>query len=909
MSAPTAGRLLLRQARAEVATLVALAVTTLLVVGVLAAWPRAVDRMVADDLAQQVAAQSPLDRDLTLPAHPQILLDTVPGPAEVADGMAALQATADAQTAGAGPALRGLLSGARFAVERPEVEIERGARAPDIAQMSLSLLIDPSLPDRVRWVAGAAPAPYDAGAAAGRPLADAAADLPAVEIGLSASAAEALRWDVGETRRPVDRSFPVDLRLSGTFEAVDPADGSWRHLPSALGASVVDDPNAGVLVTGVGFADPGALAALVVPNGTTTRYWHPLDAAGVAGVDREALLADLQRVRADEGLRSGTTDVLVAGRAREATVTSLLDVLAVGMSGAAVGVLWLAAVLAVERRRSALALLRARGASGAAVRGLVAAQGLLVTLPAGAAGVVLGVLAVPGATRPADLLPAVAAVLAPTVLLAVAAGRVAGRAGRADVGSAPWRWRWVAEVLVVVAAVVSVVVTRQRGLAGATGGADPLVSALPVVLGLAAAVLVLRLYPWPVRGLLALVRRRPGASGFLGAAQAARSPAAGLVPVVALVLGVATVALSAVTLSTVGAGSERSAVRSTGADVRLDLTARTLVGGGLTPEQVAAAGHVEGVAAVAAVGDAGRRTVEVGRTSGTAAVVAVDAAVLAEVQAGLAGVAALPEALAGAGTGDAAGGALPAVVAGGLGADPGQTVTVLVGATAEPVDLDPAAGAREVPGVVTGQSWVLVDRAAWSARTGDEPVVDRLLVRVARGADPEQVAAALTSALDEPLAVRTVAAAQAELDRSVLVTGTRTALLVVTGVSALLSAGVLALLLLTGAPARGRTTALLRTLGAPASVGRGLVGAEVAGPVVVSAVGGLLVAAVLPRLVLGAADLRLFTGAADRADLVVDPATVAAVAGAGLVVCAAALAVAVAAARRVAAVEVLREGA
>lgn len=908
MSAPTAGRLLLRQARAEVATLVALAVTTLLVAGVLAAWPRAVDRMVADDLAQQVAAQSPLDRDLTLPAHPQILLDTVPGPAEVADGMAALQATADAQTAGAGPALRGLLSGARFAVERPEVEIERGARAPDIAQMSLSLLIDPSLPDRVRWVAGAAPAPYDAGAAAGRPLADAAADLPAVEIGLSAAAAEALRWDVGETRRSVDRSFPVDLRLSGTFEAVDPDDGSWRHLPSALGASVVDDPNAGVLVTGVGFADPGALAALVVPNGTTTRYWHPLDASGVAGADREALIADLQRVRADEGLRSGTTDVLVAGRAREATVTSLLDVLAVGMSGAAVGVLWLAAVLAVERRRSALALLRARGASGAAVRGLVAAQGLLVSLPAGAAGIALGVLAVPGATRPADLLPAAAAVLAPMVLLAVAAGRVAGRAGRADLGSRPWRWRWVAEVLVVVAAVVSVVVTGQRGLGGATGatgGADPLVSVLPVVLGLAAAVLVLRLYPWPVRGLLGLVRRRPGAAGFLGAAQAARSPAAGLVPVVALVLGVATVALSAVTLSTVGAGSERSAVRSTGADVRLDLTARTASGGGLTPEQVAAAGDVDGVAAVAAVGDAGRRTVEIGRTSGTAAVVVVDAAALAEVQAGLPGVAALPEALARAG----AGGALPALVADGLDAGGDEAVTVLVGARAEPVDLDAAGAAREVPGVVTGQSWVLVDSAAWSARTGTEAVVDRLLVRVERGADPAQVAAALTTALDDPLTVRTVAAARAELDRSVLVTGTRTALLVVTGVSALLCAGVLGLLLLTGAPARGRTTALLRTLGAPVSVGRGLVAAEVAGPVVVSALGGLLVAAVLPRLVLGSADLRLFTGAAERADLVVDPATVAAVAAAGLVVCAAALAVAVAAARRVVAVEVLREGA
>jgi len=905
VSAPTAGRLLLRQARAEVATLVALAVTTLLVAGVLAAWPRAVARMVADDLAQQVAAQPALDRDLTLPAHPPVGGDLVPDARAVAEGVAALQDVADAQVEAAGPALRGLLDGSRFAVEHPVVEIERGPRAPDVSQMSLSLLLDPGLPDRVEFVTGTAPAPYDAGPAVGLPLASAGSALPPVEVALATETAQALRWEVGESRRSLDLGFPVELRLAGTFEATDPADGSWRHLPSALAASVVDDPNAGVLVTGVGFTDPGALAALVVPNRAAVRFWHPLDAAGVVGADRETLVADLQRVRADQGLRSGTTDVLVAGRAREATVRSLLDVLAVGVCGAALGVLWLAAVLAVERRRAALVLLRARGASGVAVRALVAAQGLVVALPAGAVGIAAGLLLVPGPTRPADLLPAVAAVLAPAVLLAVAAGRVPARAGRADLGSRAWRWRWVAELLVVLAAVASVAVTRQRGLAGASGGTDPLVSALPLVLGLAAAVLVLRLYPWPVRALLGAVRRRPGAAGFLGAAQAARSPAAGLVPVVALVLGVSTVGLSAVTLSTVAAGSERSAVRSTGADVRLDLTVRTPSGGGLTEQQVADARAVDGVAAVAAVGDAGRRTLEIGRTSDTAAVAVVDAAALAEVQAGLPGVPGLPALPAPAGPADA----LPAVLAAGLDREPDQPVTLLVGADRERVELAPADARVEVPGVVSGQSWILLDRAAWAARTGQEPVLDRLLVRVEPGADPERVAAALTSALDDDLGVHTVAAARAALDRSVLVTGTRTALLVVTGLSALLCAGVLALLLLTGAPARGRTTALLRTLGAPASVGRGLVAAEVAGPVVVSALGGLLVAAVLPRLVLGVADLRLFTGAADRAEPVVDPATVAAVAGAGLVVCAVALAVAVAAARRVAAVEVLREGA
>ncbi|RMI03544.1 hypothetical protein EBM89_19215, partial [Cellulomonas triticagri] len=538
---------------------------------------------------------------------------------------------------------------------------------------------------------------------------------------------------------------------------------------------------------------------------------------------------------------------------------------------------------------------------GAAVRGLAAVQGLLVTVPAGVLGALVGWAVVPGPTRAADLVLPVLAVLAPALLLALAAGRTAE--GRRDLGGPAGRWRWVVEVLVVLAAGVAVAVARDRGLAGATGGGDPLVTALPVVLGLAAAVVVLRVYPWPVRALLAVVRRRPGAGVFLGAAQAARRPAAGIVPVVALVLGVATVALSAVTLSSVTAGTERGAVRGAGADVRVDLTVSVPSGGGLTADQVAAAGAVDGVEAVAAVGDAGRRTLQVGRTTDTVPVRVVDAAALAAVQADLPGVDPLPDALA------APGGALAAVVASGADRDTAGDVALVVGMTRVGVPLHVVGAVAEVPGVAAGQTWVLVDRAAWTAATGEEPTVDRLLVRTAPGADPDVVADAVAEAVDDTLAVRTVASERAEVERSVLVRGTRTALLVVTGLSALLCGGVLALLLLTGAPARGRTTALLRVLGAPASVRRTLVAAEVAGPLVVSLVGGLLVGAVLPALVLGVADLRLFTGSTERVDPVLDAGTAAALGGVGLLVCAVALVVAVVAARRVAAAQVLREGA
>lgn len=903
----TALRLLLRQARSEVATLVALALTTVLVAAVLTAWPRAVDRMVAEDLAQQVAAVPAVGRDLTLPQQPRVPLDVVATPAEAQAVLDQTAQQARDRVADAGPALTALLGEPEYVVERPTAEITRGD-STDVAHMSLTLLVDPGLPDRVELAEGALPAAYDAGAAAGRPLGAATGPgpLPTVEVVLSTETAAGLRWAVGEERESPDLGFPATLRLSGTFEARDAGAGFWRHLPSTLAPSVVDDPNAGVLVTGVAFVDPGALAAITVPTGATTSFWYPLDAARVTDVDRETLIADLLGIRAAEGLRSETTDTLVAGRQREATVTTLLDVVAVGVSGTALGVLWLAAALAVDRRRAAFVLLRARGASGAAVRGLAAAQGLAVAVPAGLLGVAAGLLLVPGAVRAQDLVAPVAATLAPAVLLGVAAGGALGRTARADVGATRSRWRWVAEALVVVVAAAALVAVAQHGTAGVTGG-DPLVSALPVVLGLAAAVLVLRLYPWPVRGLLALVRRRRGAGAFLGAAQAGRAPAAGIVPVVALVLGVVTVGLSAVTLSTVAAGTQRGAVLATGADARIDLRVSTVSGTGLTAAQVDAARAVDGVAAVATVGDAGRRVLEVGRTTDTVPVVVVDAADLADVQGGRPELPALPAALAGGPSG--ADDALPAVVASGADRDLDQPVTLRVGMTRAAVPLTPVGEVRDVPGVASGKTWVLVDRAAWEARTGVAPTVDRMLVRVVPGADPESVAAEIATMLDTPVSVATVAGAREQVDRAVLVRGTRTALLVVTGLSALLCAGVLGLLLLTGAPARGRTTALLRTLGAPSGVRRWLVAAEVVGPVVVSLAGGLLVGAVLPGLVLGVADLRLFTGSAERVEPVLDVGTVAAVAGAGIVVCALALVLAVVAARRVDAVEVLREGA
>jgi putative ABC transport system permease protein len=213
-----------------------------------------------------------------------------------------------------------------------------------------------------------------------------------------------------------------------------------------------------------------------------------------------------------------------------------------------------------------------------------------------------------------------------------------------------------------------------------------------------------------------------------------------------------------------------------------------------------------------------------------------------------------------------------------------------------------------VPGVTTGAQWLVIDRATWAA-VGGTPPVDRLLVRLDPRADPDTVAAAITTATDATLLVTTRAKAVGQIADSVLVRGVRAGMLAVAAAGLVLVAVVLGLMLVAEAPSRGRTAALLATVGAPGRVHRRLVVSEVLGPVLVGGAAGVLAGAVLPWVVLRLVDLRPFTGAYEQPPIAVDPVLLAGAAGGLVLVVALGVAFAVATARRGSPVAVLREGA
>ena len=119
--------------------------------------------------------------------------------------------------------------------------------------------------------------------------------------------------------------------------------------------------------------------------------------------------------------------------------------------------------------------------------------------------------------------------------------------------------RLAVEAAVVVSSLVGVYLLRRRGLADANGF-DPYLAAVPLLLGLAAGIVAVRLYPLPVRFLAAAAARRRDLVPALALRRVARQPGVTAAPLLVLLLGVSVSVFAAVMAATLshaqeGAGS------------------------------------------------------------------------------------------------------------------------------------------------------------------------------------------------------------------------------------------------------------------------------------------------------------------------------------------------------------------
>ena len=214
---------------------------------------------------------------------------------------------------------------------------------------------------------------------------------------------------------------------------------------------------------------------------------------------------------------------------RDVAVTSVMTSFVTGgVTALAVLVLALTALLGAQRRDREVRLLRARGASRAQVLGLVAVATSVLAVPLAAVAAAAVVLLVPGDTsRSAWVEVALVVVLPPLVAVVATARRVRAidEVPEETTRTVRAARRVVLEVAVVLLAVLAVTTVRSRGAVIAAGRTDWYAAVTPVLVALAAAVVALRVMPWPVSRLAGVAERGRGLVAFVGLTRAARTGA------------------------------------------------------------------------------------------------------------------------------------------------------------------------------------------------------------------------------------------------------------------------------------------------------------------------------------------------------------------------------------------------
>ncbi|MCX4473691.1 hypothetical protein OOK41_25880 [Micromonospora sp. NBC_01655] len=824
-------------------------VAVLLVTGI----PRVADGLAQQGLREYIAGRPVAERDLTLSTAEEPV-DGSQGPVSAARGR-----DLDAFQAGMPPPVRNAVDSRWYVAETAF----GGLTGPDLAAKNLFVV------SRLRAMHGIAEA---ATLVEGRWPAEATGPGRPVEVALAADTAQKVNLRAGSRLGWAgEGTAPLSLLVVGVFEPTRPADGIWDTLPPVLRVTEPagdGEPYEMVAVTGDAGLD--AVAATGGPVRFSWRYrlaGDGMDVADLRGViDGVRLLlreppAGLNVTQAVDVPLQQFLDALSAAR-------TLLAVIAAGVLATLAGLIGLAARLAARRRETEFALLVARGGAptSGALRSL--AESLLVVPPAAALGWLLGRL-LPGSGGGTGWLVLATATLATLALPLAALAVSAVPGGRRDLVSArPGVRRLTVELLVVALAVLAVVLLRRRGLT--PGSVDPLLTSVPVLLAVAAAVLALRLYPWPLRLLSRVAARLRGSVTFLGTAQASRSAATA--PVVVVVVAIATAAFCAVVATGIETGRDRTATLAVPASALVD-------GERLAPDTGAALRELPGVRrATPIVRDTALRIADPrGADAGLAAVsvLLVNGPGLAEAarDAGLA--VSVPPLL----RGDPAPGPAPALVSPALAADlarKGLDSSALVSVQGRGYPFRVAGTAEDFPLVPPATDrFVVLPWQALPAPGPTGPVPTAFLV-AGDGFDVQ----ALRQAGDEgQRRYQTGGAVVAgERPRGAEVTTWRDARdslggggangLLVFGFAAGAAGGaVLGLLaiafaVLAGARARGQVLSRLRTLGLSRRQWRALLLVELTPLVAVALLTGAVTGALLPLLLTPALGLAAFTGGA-----------------------------------------------
>jgi len=456
------------------------------------------------------------------------------------------------------------------------------------------------------------------------------AGLPRGTLGVTATQQTAARYGLHPgSRLTMAVQGGVLVKLYVTAILAERASGSTFWAQDILaGAPQLNTPPGGGLPYWVGgvIADPDQLTTMqnaFSGPGMEISFEYPLDVSHVNADQAQGLYNDLNHMIGTTPALTGDLAATANGLTMtaplisdlsvflgtQAAIQTVLLLLFVSLIVVGAAVIVLAARMIVLRRAGELAMLRARGGSLRQVAAIMARAALITTVPAALIGAALAIAVVPGGSASSALgwwlvAVTVAAALAGPPLIAAWQHRrpdpaanparvTTAETGRPRVG---WR-RPVAEVTAFAACIAGLVVLHDQGLP-AGGGVDLYLTVTPVLVAIPVVLVVLRLYPLAIRGLLRVTRRGTGATGFVALSRAARSSLTGVLPAFALVLALSLATFAGMVSDGVARGEATAAWQATGADVQIDTGPSS---GPVTTAAVRAIAAVRGVSAATAV--------------------------------------------------------------------------------------------------------------------------------------------------------------------------------------------------------------------------------------------------------------------------------------------------------------------
>jgi putative ABC transport system permease protein len=718
--------------------------------------------------------------------------------------------------------------------------------------------------------------------------------VPVLEVALSAVTARELELHRGQqlimepdSRQALVRQLPLReqrslaIEIVGIFDVVDPGAPFWFSDPTVDRPNVQFTPDlstktvfAQALVTR---SEYGAVLGATAPLPLAYEYRYLLDEQRIDGGRLPELQVAANRIEAryanagplDRRVELGLGPVLDRFRSASSQAETLLAVAALGLLACALANLGLLGALTYERRRAETTVSRVRGASPFQVLGAQAAEVASIAVPAGLAGWAIAVLAVDARASSLSGWLVAAVVVGTIVLLVLSIAGIARRplGSLAPTDVAPERpsgRRLALEALVACAALLGVYLLRRRGLEasgfGHSGRFDPYLAAVPVLLGVACGIAVLRLHPLPLRAAARAARRARGLALHLGLSRAARQPETTAVPVLVLVVAVALAAFSATMSSTIRAGEDATGWRAIGADLRIDAAED-----GTLPESL--------IGRLASAGRVARAYVQEAdlATGSTALLVALDARAYEAVVAGTPAETHLRRTLE-----------TPPPI-------PSTVSTVVstewpVGGNFQlplpngSVGFLPVGDRRSLPGIPRSTPFALVSLAALR-KAGAQAPVNRLYVS---HVDPGTVREAVRD-LAPNATISTRAAVARSLRASPLVDGALRGFRWAVYVAALYAAVAIALLVLIAARSRSRDLALVRTMGGGGKDVLALSLVELTPLVGLGLALGIGLGIAIPYLIEPGLDLGFFTGSS--ASTIVVPATTVLVLAVALLLC------------------------